>query len=328
MNHATRRTLYAEIEKQRETKVLAFVTGERPGLQTQIAADAVAPIVALLDEIGPTKKISLILHTNGGSVTAAWRIINLIRSFADEVEVIVPDTAMSAGTLIALGANRILMTKQAALGPIDPSLSNHPLAPSVVSPTGQQLKVPVSAEAIRGYIEELKKDIIEPGDIAKIWLDLSSKVHPIVLGEIFRIGQQIRSLAGELISNQITDAAVAEKVIQHLCSDSGSHDYTINRRKAAELGLNIEKPSAKLYEILSSVSKSFHAELQTFVPYAPAQVLNGNQSANYTLIRGIIESTGGGQFGFVSQGTLTLQGQPPQSGAADHRTFEGWKKLP
>lgn len=56
--------------------VLALVTGERQNLQTQIAHDALVPFVALLDAIGPTKKISLVLETNGGSTAAVWRLIN------------------------------------------------------------------------------------------------------------------------------------------------------------------------------------------------------------------------------------------------------------
>lgn len=52
------------------------MTGERQNLQTQIAHDALVPFVALLDAIGPTKKISLVPETNGGSTAAAWRLIN------------------------------------------------------------------------------------------------------------------------------------------------------------------------------------------------------------------------------------------------------------
>lgn len=331
MNHAARVALYDQIEKERDTKVLAFVTSERPNWQTQIAADAVAPFVALLDQIGPTKKVSLILHTHGGSISAAWRLINLVRSFADDVEVIVPDIAMSAGTLMALGADRILMTKQAALGPIDPSLDNHPLAPTFfpAGPAGPMLRLSVSAEAVRGYIEEVKKDVTDSESLAKIWSELSEKVHPLVLGDIFRMGNQIRALAKDLIQNQVKDQETRDNIIQYLCADSGSHDHTINRRKARALGLNVETPSAALYQILSDITKSYHDELETFVPYSPDAVLQGQNQAQYTLIRGLIESTAGGSYGYVSEGLLTNQaaaGQP--ANLTDQRTFEGWRLLP
>ena len=74
MNHAFRRTLYERIEAERETRIVAFVTGERNGLQTQIAGDAVDPWVKILDRIGPVKRLSLVIDTNGGQPRIlSWR---------------------------------------------------------------------------------------------------------------------------------------------------------------------------------------------------------------------------------------------------------------
>lgn len=327
MNYAARQVLYRQIEAERGGKVIAFVTGDRLGLQTIIASDAVDPFVSLLDEIGPTRKISLILHTSGGQTSAAWRLINLLRSFGDEIEIIVPTKAMSAGTLMALGADRIVMTKQAALGPIDPSLDNHPLNPEF----GGQ-KISVSAEAVRGYIDEVKKDIADPAAMLAIWTDLSEKIHPIVLGEIFRLGGQIRSMAKTLIKQQVDDEAAQDKIINLLCSDSGSHDYTINRRYAAEIGLKVDKPSAELYALLSNVTKSYHAELRTFEPYSPLSILAGQQHVGYTLVRGLVEATEVGCLGFVTEGEFSISVNPANPAAgpilSNNRNFEGWRRLP
>lgn len=90
MDYATRQKLYRKIERDRKTKVLAFVTSDRVGMETRIAPDCVDLFVDLLDRIGPTKRLSLILHTNGGQTLAAWRLVNLIRTFCDELEVIIP----------------------------------------------------------------------------------------------------------------------------------------------------------------------------------------------------------------------------------------------
>lgn len=329
MNHATRIPLYKKIEAERGTRILALVNGERGGLETAIAPDMVRPFVSLLDAIGPTTKLSLVLDTNGGDTSAAWRLINLVRSFCDDLEVIVPTKAMSSGTIMSLGADRILMTKQAALGPIDPSLANHPLAPSVTLPTGQVVFLPISAEAVRGYIDEVKKDVADHVALASVWNNLADKIHPIVLGEIFRRGGQIRLLASELIKNQVADPEKQEQIIQLLCSDSGSHDYTINRRKAAEIGLNIEKPSADLYEMLSLISDSYHDELKTLEPFDPVALIPiGAPGAKYSLIRGLIESTDA-SFGFVTEGEAAIvNGAPGAPGTfTDRRTFEGWRRL-
>lgn len=328
MNLAHRKQFYQQIEQERGSRVLAFITGERPGLETIIATDAVVPFVSLLDDIGPVPKLSLILHTNGGQTSAAWRLINLIRSFCDDLEVIVPTTAMSAGTLMALGANRIVMTKQGALGPIDPSLDNHPLAPGVVTATGHTARLSVSAEAVRGYIDEIKKDVTDPTALASVWNHLSSQIHPLVLGDIFRLGGQIRTLATDLIKSQVPDTEMQQSIIQLLCSDSGSHDYTINRRQATDMGLAVEKPSSDMYDVLREITKSYHSELQTFEPHSPTNILGADAHANYTLVRGLIESTNA-SYGFVSEGVISAAAVAPGGlgNISDQRTFEGWRLL-
>lgn len=332
MNYAIRANLYRQIESERETKIITFATSDRLGMETQIASDCVNLFVDLLDQIGPTKKISLILHTNGGNTAAAWRLVNLIRTFCDDLEVIVPLKALSAGTLISLGADRLIMTKQAALGPIDPSL-NHPLAPTT-QPGPQLARVPVSVEAVRGYLDAAKDDlqIKEPAQLAPILIDLSNKIHPLVLGEIFRSRAQIRYLADKLIRRQVKDESKIESIINFLCADSGSHDYTINRREAAELGLAVEKPSDKFYAILKCINASYTEEMRLLQPYSPQVVLGANQVAPYTEVRGLVESTDGGCYGFVSEGSLKKEMVPggptgQQEAVSDQRTFEGWRRL-
>jgi hypothetical protein len=327
-----RKPLYKRMEAARHSRVIAFVTGDRPGLETQIAQDAVPLFVELLDHIGPTKKISLVLHTNGGQTSAAWRLVNLIRTFCDELEVIVPLKALSSGTLISLGADEIIMTKQAALGPIDPSLV-HALSPTVAGPIpGQAARVPVSVEAVRGYLDHATKSlkIRDNASLASLYTDLSAKIHPLVLGEIFRSREQIRFLARKLLSSQIKDKGKIDKIIDFLCADSGSHDYTINRREAHELGLRTAKPSEDLYKLIRAIHRNFTGELQLFEPLSPEVVLAGRPAANYSYARGLIESLDGCHR-FLTEGSYTrIQqnvGGVLQDVVQDRKTFEGWKAL-
>ncbi|WP_367116440.1 hypothetical protein [Mesorhizobium sp.] len=334
MTFATRRAVYKKIEADRNTKVIAYVTSDRQGAETQIGADCVDLFVDVLDKIGPTPKISLLLHTNGGSTSAAWRLVNLIQSFCDELEVLIPLKAMSAGTLISLGASKIVMTKQAALGPIDPSLT-HALGPQI--PMGNQLaRIPVSVEAVRGYLDAATQDLAIKSDetLGSILMDLSNKVHPLVLGEIFRSRAQIRFLASKLLKENVQDSDKVQAIIDFLCADSGSHDYTINRREAAALGLPVEKPSEEFYAILKKIHKDFALELKLSEPFNPSVELAGNAVTQYRLVRGLVESTGGGCHGFMSEGTLT-KSQAPNPAAphlvmeqiTDQRDFEGWKAI-
>jgi hypothetical protein len=332
MAYPDRLEIYKQIEKTRKTKVLAFVTSDRVGMETQIAPDCIDIFVNLLDAIGPTKRISLLLHTNGGDTLAAWRLVNLIRTFCDEFEVLIPMKAMSAGTLISIGSDKIVMTKQAALGPIDPSL-NSPLNPQVMY-GGQAKQVPVSVEAVRGYLDAVAEmKIVGQQYRTQVLLDLSQKVHPLVLGAIFRSRSQIKYLADKLIRPQVKDAKKRASIINFLSSETGSHDYTMNRREALELGLAIEKPSEAFYKLLRSIHLDYAAEMLLLQPYSQTLVVGGAAAGTqvpYKETRGLIESIDGGSYAFVSQGNVQkthVQTQfGLQVGLQDERTFEGWAK--
>lgn len=80
---------------------------------TQLARISLAVELPLFDQLrscGKQKAIDLVLFTNGGDTEAPWRIVSLFREFADKFSVVVPHRALSAGTLIALGADEIVMT--------------------------------------------------------------------------------------------------------------------------------------------------------------------------------------------------------------------------
>ena len=179
----------------------------------------------------PNNNISLVLYTRGGSTLAAWNLANLIRMFCDDFEIIVPQKARSAGTLMCLGANRIVMTKQATLGPIGPTLQSHQLAP-LIRARRRKRCAPVSVEAVKGYLEFVKRNVGIKSDagLAQVAIDLANKVHPLVLGEIFRAQGQIEFLANQLLTHQVKDAPKKKKITDFLISESGTHDYTINRR--------------------------------------------------------------------------------------------------
>ncbi len=144
--------LYKEIENERNSKLLVFITGDRPNFETQISSEMQDYFVNHLDKFNLPDKISLFLYTRGGDTMAAWSLINLIKQFCKSYEVIVVAKARSAGTLISLGANKIIMTKQATLGPIDPSL-NSPLNPqNPAFPQNPHARVPVSVESINSTV--------------------------------------------------------------------------------------------------------------------------------------------------------------------------------
>lgn len=330
---ADRKVLLQEVERERQSKVILYVTGDRQGLETKIGQDVIDLFVDHLDVLGPVRKISLILVTPGGDVSAAWNLVNLLHMFCDDFEVIAPGKCMSAGTLISLGADRIIMTKQATLGPIDPSLQ-HPLGPSIPG-ANPEARAGVSVEAVNGYLDAIRN--CRDGNVleCQALLDLSNKVHPLVLGQIFRSRQQIRDLAKKLLTKHTEDSQKRSRIIDFLCSDSGSHDYTINRREARTLGLNIENCTNTLYQTLRKLRDSYSTQMELRVPFDINAFVNPQDKKSYEFTRAIIESAEFGAHRFVSRGhvePVTMDQRQPdgsivtQMAMHDHREFEGWEK--
>lgn len=330
---SSRKQLYQELEKKRNSKLLVYVTGDRPGLETQIHSEAVDWFTQHLDSFvtGTTfpSKISLWLYSRGGQTLAGWCIVNLIRQFCKEFEVIVFSKAQSTASLICLGADNVLMTKQATLGPIDPSV-NSPLNPQL--PGGPaHARVPVSVESVAGYIDLARKEcgIKSAKDLAPSFLKLSDFVHPLALGDVFRARTQIQMLAEKLLKkhNKPFSAGIRKKIIKILCSESGSHDYTISRREARdELGLDIEKPDMDLYNLLKKIHDDINNEMELTARYDPGVFLGTQNQAPYVFKRCLIESVDGGSHKFISEGTLQRVQTPQGPGFHDQRTFEGWRK--
>ena len=284
--------LYKQLEEKRNSKLLVYITGTRQGLETQIANDVLPKFSEHLDKIGDTKKISLYLYTNGGNTLTAWSLVNLIRSFCDEMEVIIPSNCFSSGTLICLGADNIVMTKQAMLGPIDPSV-NGPLNPAIPGVADPNAKVPVSVEYVNAYIEMAKKDfgITNQRNMTDILLNLSDKIHPLTLGQVYKSKSQIQMLARKLMKWQNLKQDKEDAIIKFLCSESGSHDYSIRRKEATEsLGLPIEKPSMDEYNIIKAIYDDISNELELENSYNPAIILNGANNYPYSFRRVLIES--------------------------------------
>lgn len=325
--------LYRQIEAARGSKVLVYITGDRQGMETQIANDVMDMMVDHLDALSPTPKISLLLYSCGGQTLAAWTIANLIRQFCDEFEVIIPAKAHSAATLLTLGADRIIMTKQATLGPIDPSV-NGPLNPHIPG-APENARVPLSVEAVAGYFDLARSETVKLSDenaLASVFLKLADFVHPVALGDVYRARTQIVRLAKRLLGMHMSESS--EKIIENICSElcvaSGSHDYTIDRREAGKLGLPVDKPNDALYKDIKCVYDDIRKELALNDVFNPPAVLGLQTSLKTVNTRSLLESASGGSNRFVTELELAKKVLKKDKGVVEEQVqirliAEGWR---
>ena len=165
----------------------------------------------------------------------------------------------------------------------------------------------------------------------EVLIQLSTQIHPLVLGQIFRSRNQIRFLAEKLLRHQGIESDKKEAIVSFLCSDSGSHDHTINRREAKELGLVIEKPSKEFYPTLRKLQNNISDTLLLRSRFSLDTELSGQNETDYGLRRAMIESVAYGSHHFVSEGKLTevqsaQPGHQTQFGIQDNRNFDGWRR--
>ncbi len=196
-NRTKRMNWIEEIENQRKSKLVVYIAGDRKRMETQIATDFFPMFHKHLTNIGTQKRIDLFLYSTGGITMAGYALVNLFREFCDEFNVIIPFKALSCATLIALGANEIVMTKMGQLSPIDPSLP-HPLGPIVQLPgeTGARI-APVSVEDVYAFVQLAKEGLglSKEDSMKKVFEELAVKVNALVLGAVQRARAQIEFLA-------------------------------------------------------------------------------------------------------------------------------------
>lgn len=291
-----RRELISRIQENRHSKVVCYITGDRPNLQTRIAHDCHPLIFSHLRQIGATDKVDLFLYTPGGITVAGWGLVHLIREFCTEFTVLVPYKAWSCGTLICLGADEIVMGRLGQLGPIDPS-TNTPFNPPIPGiPAGPGNMLPINVEDVASFIDLAKNDVGLRDDsaLASV-LDNLSKMNPyapLALGAAHRVRPQIVKLATGLLKlHMAADSPDIDRIVDILAKQLGSHDYLIGRKEAKHgIGLKITDASLELETLMWELYTEYEAIMQLNIPYNPATFLGQQQSATGTFVRAAIES--------------------------------------
>jgi len=292
MTRQQRFDLIEQIQIKRESKLIIYIAGDRMGMETKISMDIFPNLHKHLVRIGKQNKIDLFLYSIGGITIAGYALVNLVREFCKEFNVIIPFKALSCATLIALGANEIVMTKMGQLSPIDPSVE-HPLGPQVNIPGRPQGMVMVNVEDVNAFIEFAKEEVGLKGEesITKVFEILASNVNPLVLGAIQRSRAQIAFLASRLMKQHIDDEEYIKEKVNTLIRQRFSHDYIINKKEAKEeLGLNIMEPDEELTTLIIDLFSAYNDIIKMDEPYHPEVILGTDDTKVADFDRAVIES--------------------------------------
>lgn len=295
MRVASRTALIAKMGKERGSKVITWLTGDRKGMETKIAFDQISLIYDHLVEIGPQKNIDLYLYSPGGMTLAGFGAVNLVREFCDHLSVLIPFRALSCATLISLGADEIVMSRLGQLSPVDPSVASpyNPMLPS--SPQSPPNFLPLSVEDVGGYLDLARKEfgLKKEESMVRVLEWLSGKVNPIALGSVQRSREQIGMLARKLLASHTSKLKkeTIDKVVKVLTRELGSHDYIISRKEAKEgLGLPVVYPSSDMEKEMWTLFKEYQQAMELTNAYNPDALLGSNDQGDFKLRRAFIES--------------------------------------
>lgn len=228
-----RRNYLNALHKHTKRNVIAYYSGwivrspNTPDLS--ISDNDKNAFMATIHGLDRSLGLDLILHTPGGSLAAAESIVDYLRRmFNGDVRAIVPQLAMSAGTMIACSCKEIVMGKQSNLGPIDPQFNGVP-AYGVI-------------EEFNKAVEEVKKD---PAAIP-MWQTIIGKYHPTFLGQCTHAIEWSKEVVEQwLTTGMFKDEADAVKkaksIVQALSSQDlvRSHARHIHIDRCKDLKLKI-----------------------------------------------------------------------------------------
>jgi hypothetical protein len=276
-----RSELIRKIEAKRKSRVLCFVTGDRNPSPGQIGDDAVRPIYDHLRSFGRSARLDLFLYSRGGAIDVPWRIVSALRAASDEWNILIPFRANSAATLIALGADSIVMGQQGELGPIDPIMSLQRMMPG---PGGQRTLVQdqINIEDVMAYVRFVQ-DRCGLSDQDALSLGLSKlvdRLDALVLGNVYRTHSHIRDVARRVLLSRKEPASeqTLATIVETLAERVYAHGHAIGLRTAKEIGLPAEPADAALDALMWDLLGEFESDLKLREPVDPLNAVSASDS--------------------------------------------------
>lgn len=220
-----------------------------------------------------SKGLDLILHTPGGDIAAAESLADYLRQlFGTDVRVIVPQLAMSAGTMIACSAKEIVMGKQSSLGPIDPQLQNVP------------------AIGVLAEIDMAAKDIAANPAKLELWRVIIGKYHPTLIvscEQAIKWAQEfVQKSLQDVMFQGMPDAEQRATAVVEALSDFDTtrhHSRHINIIRCKEIGLVITQMESddQLQDLILTVH---HAYMHAMGGGGVAKVVENDRGVAHVML--------------------------------------------
>lgn len=216
----------SDLSAYRNRNIITYYSGwmYRPASEdTSINDKDMNAFMEAVHKLDKSKGLDLILHTPGGEIAATEQIVNYLHSCFDDIKVIVPQMAMSAGAIISVSCNEIIMGKQSCLGPFDPQLGG------------------VACQSVLKEFEDAKKDIQNNPSALGLWQVIISKYHPTFLYSCIQAVALTNELADKFLGKVVKNPTKLSDIKKAFNDNSESklHSRHFSKAKLQKLGLNV-----------------------------------------------------------------------------------------
>ncbi len=271
-----RRRYLTKIGKTTGRNVILYYSGwlqkgNVPGVE--INDDDKNGFMTVIHELDRKLGLDLVLHTPGGDSAATESVVDYLRSmFSTDIRAIIPQLAMSGGTMIACACKEILMGKQSSLGPIDPQFRGIPA---------------------HGLVEEFnraKKEVNEDNSTIPIWQPIIAKYNPTLIGECEKAIAWSNEMTDEwLRSGMFAQDASPDPKIPKILEELGDHALTksharhLSIERCRDMGLKVIALEDD-QDLQDSVLSLHHACMLTFTATPAFKVIENQRGIAFIKI--------------------------------------------
>lgn len=252
--------------------VIAYYSGWLHGNQSQaVAVDGMDMQGFMLALSGCERErgLDLILHTPGGDISATESIVNYLHSFYEaNIRAIVPQQAMSAGTMIALSCKSIVLGKHSRLGPIDPQINGLP------------------TQAVLSEFEDAIEDIEQRPASAPLWQSIIGKYPPTFLTACKNANDWSKTmvekwlLEGMCGGNKKQAQVIVEAFSKH--EEHKSHGRQLDAELCKGYGVTVEDLEGD-QDFQDAVLSFHHAYMHTLASTGLAKIIESSNGEAYLL---------------------------------------------
>lgn len=273
-----RKKYLLNLHKKTGRNILAYYSGwlSKPNLaQNALVDEDKNGFMTAIHGMDRSKGLDLFLHTPGGSISATQSVVHYLHQmFDDNIRAVVPQIAMSAGTMIACSCKTILMGKESNLGPIDPQLNGVP-AYGVIEEFNRAL----SEIQVKNDDGTINSNVVNQDRLA-VWTPILSQYRPTFLTQCEHAISRSNAFVGEQLTNVMfkgykTAQTRANRIVNRLTQHQDGHEKHYHLEELKDMGLKIEQ--LELDEELQDLILTVHHCYMHTLMNTPAHKIIENQ---------------------------------------------------